>query len=283
MHTKSSLALPRGPVIVDGMSLSTSRVGAAQADRHLVMLHGIYGRGRNWQAIAKAVVAARPEYACWLVDLPHHGESGAGAHGNTVDGMAADVDDWLRESDLTARVMLGHSFGGKVALSFAAAHRDAALQVWVIDSTPATKAPSGSAFDMLRVVRGLPPDFGSREEGAAALMAGGYAAGVAQWMSSNLQRQGDRFVWRLDFEVMDELLQDFFVTDLWPVVEQPSPQHDIHFVKASESSALSDEAVARIDRASGPHVTLHHRDGGHWIHAESPAVITALLVERLPR
>jgi pimeloyl-ACP methyl ester carboxylesterase len=51
--------------------LAATRVAAVGApDRSLVMLHGIYGRGRNWQAIARAVVAARPEYGCWLVDLP---------------------------------------------------------------------------------------------------------------------------------------------------------------------------------------------------------------------
>ena len=40
--------------------------------------------------------------------------------------------------------------------------------------------------------------------------------------------------------------------------------------------------MARIGTAAGPHVHLHEREGGHWIHAERPDVVTALLLEHLP-
>jgi pimeloyl-ACP methyl ester carboxylesterase len=263
------------------MALTVSRVGAPTAPHHLIMLHGIYGRGRNWQAIAKAIVAARPDYACWLVDLPHHGDSGPSTHGNTVEGCAADVGDWLDAESITPTAVLGHSFGGKVALALAARRAEATLLVWVIDSTPDVRPASGSAYDMLRVIRGLPSDFASREEAASAFVAAGYAPGVGSWMASNLERRGDRFVWRLDFGVMDELLQSFFVTDLWPVVEHPAAGHTFHFLKASESQALSDAAVERLQRAPADHVTVHRRPGGHWIHAESPGVVTELVVATL--
>ena len=64
-------------------------------------------------------------------------------------------------------------------------------------------------------------------------------------MATNLVREGGGFVWTLDFDAMERLLRDFFVTDLWPVVESPAPEHDIHIVKASESSAISNAAVKR--------------------------------------
>lgn len=248
--------------------------------RSLVMLHGIYGRGRNWLGIARSLIAARPEYACWLVDLPHHGLSGPGAHGDTVRGLARDVGDWLAHAHVSPTAILGHSYGGKVALAMAAAAPDTPLQVWVIDSTPEVKPPSGSAYDMLRVIRDLPPRFHSREAAQAALVAHGYTVGVAQWMSTNLVRDGESFRWQLDFDAMERLLLDFFETDLWPVIEQPSPMHDIHILKAGESSAISPEAVRRIEAAAG-RVRLHHAPGGHWIHAERPEVVTALLVQAL--
>ena len=246
------------------------------------MLHGIYGRGRNWQGIARALVAARPEYACWLVDLPHHGDSGPGTHGDSVGGLAADVREWLASASIVPDAVLGHSYGGKVALAIADEMRDTPLQLWVIDSTPETKPASGSAWAMLDLVRRLPARFASREEAVDALIQGGYTRGVAQWMATNLARDDSSFVWRLDFDAMERLLRDFFHTDLWHSVESPAARHDIHFVKASESSAISEEAVKRIEAASGSRVHLHHRPGGHWIHAESPQVITELLVQHLP-
>jgi esterase len=264
-------------------SLSVSRVAGADAPaRQLVMMHGIYGRGRNLQALARGVTASRPEYACWLVDLPSHGDSGPSTHGSGVRGFAADVEEWLTSQRLTADAILGHSFGGKVALAMADQLRDHALQLWIIDSTPEVKTPSGSAWDMLRIVRALPAHVRSRNDVVKAIVGAGFALEVAQWMSTNLTRVDDGFAWRLDFDVMERLLQDFFVTDLWHVVEHPSPHHDIHFLKASHSSAISPDAVRRITAAASDHIHLHGREGGHWIHAESPQVVIDLLVEHLP-
>lgn len=264
-------------------ALSASRVAAGGGTtRTLVMLHGIYGRGRNWQGIARALVAQRPEYACWLVDLPHHGDSPAGSHGDSIIGLAADVNQWLASQAITPSAILGHSYGGKVALAMAEHWAAVPLQIWVIDSTPDTKEPSGSAWGMLALIRRLPERFASRDEAVEALVAGGYPLGVGQWMATNLVRHDDGFRWRLDFAAMERLMRDFYRTEVWRAVEAPPPGHTVHFLKASASSALAADAVARIERAAGSQVHLHHRPGGHWIHAESPQVVVDLLLEHLP-
>ena len=252
-----------------------------QTSRTVVMLHGIYGRGRNWLGIARALTQARPEYASWLVDLPYHGDSGPGVHGDSVRGLAAGVTDWLGREGLATDAILGHSYGGKVALAMAERAPASQLQIWVVDSTPEIKPPSGSAWTMLQIVRRLPARVATRDVVIDAIVEGGFPLGVAQWMSTNLVREDDAFVWRLDFDAMERLLHDFFNTDLWGVVESPAPRHDIHFLKASQSSAISEDAVRRIAEASGDRVHLHHREGGHWIHAESPEVVTQLLIEKL--
>jgi pimeloyl-ACP methyl ester carboxylesterase len=261
------------------------RVAASDAPtpRTIVMLHGLFGRGRNWLGIARALVDERPDYQAWLVDLPHHGESGPGAHGDTVAGLARDVRDWMAAGRVAADAILGHSYGGKVALAIAAAAPRAPLQVWAIDSTPEVKPPSGSAWEMLRVVRGLPARFASRDEAVEAIVAGGFPVAVGRWMATNLVREGEMFTWRLDFDAMERLLMDFFATDLWAAIERPGPAQTIHILKASRSSAISPAAAARIAAAAADRVHLHEREGGHWIHAESPDVVTALLAAHLPR
>lgn len=265
-------------------SLAATRVSAdGPAARALVMLHGIYGRGRNWQGVARGLTAARPDYECWLVDLPHHGESGPGRHGDRVGGLAADVVDWMAAQAVSPAAVLGHSFGGKVALAMAAPGHPPPRQVWVIDSTPEARPPSGSAWDLLQLVRRLPGRFASRDEAIDGIVAGGFSPEVARWMATNLVRRGGAMVWRLDFDAMQRLLEDFFATDLWPVVESPPAGCQLHFLKAGRSSAMSAAAVDRIAARAGDRLFLHHRDGGHWIHAESPAVVVALLAEHLPR
>ena len=262
-------------------SLHATEVGAPDAPRSILMLHGIYGRGRNWQAIARMLVERRPDYRCLLVDLPGHGASAPGQHGPTVAGVAADLSQWLDEHGVRPDAILGHSFGGKVALSLADTRADAPLQIWIIDSTPESGPPSGSAWRMLGSVRALPDRFASREDLISSLAGDGWARPIAQWMATNLDRDGDTFVWRLDFDVMEALIRSFAGTDLWTVVETGDPGRTYHFVKATNSDVLSASAVERLGSAGRPHVELHTLEGSHWIHAERPDAVVDLLAGSL--
>lgn len=250
----------------------------------LLMLHGIYGRGRNWTSLARDLTSRRADWACALLDLRLHGDSPAFSPPHTVAAAAGDVARYEQETGFHASSVLGHSFGGKVALAHAALGRDRLAQVWVIDSTPEARDPSGSAWRLLDVVRGLPPDFASRKEAAAGIEAAGYGRAVAAWMSSNLHHHDGRYSWRLDLDGAEAMLRDFFATDLWPIVDDPPGDMVLHFVKATASSVLSEEACRRIEEAGRRHgrAHLHRVPGGHWLHTDNPRALEELLVSTLP-
>jgi esterase len=266
--------------------LSHTRVTApgGTPERWLLVLHGIYGSGRNWGSIARRLVEARPEWGVLLVDLPLHGASRGFAGPHTVRSAAADVGALVEHLDFHAAAVLGHSFGGKVALVYARDHAEGLRQVWVIDSTPAVREPSGSAWEMIEAVRSLPAAFASRAEAVEALKARGYADGIAQWMAINLEPADGVYRWRLDMSAMEEMLRSFFSTDLWEVVVRPPAGVEIHFVKATESDTLDDEAVRRIRAAAQANgwVHLHTLQGGHWLNTDNPDGVLGLLVDGLP-
>lgn len=252
------------------------------------MLHGIYGRGRNWASIARSLVEAHPAWEAWLVNLRLHGASPALAPPHTVLGAAADVERLSGEDGPLAaappiRAVLGHSFGGKVALALAPRLSGTLNQVWIIDSTPEARDPDGTAWGMLALVRALPPAFGSRADAVAALVAAGLSVGVANWMATNLRHTDAGFVWGLDFDALEALLRDFFATDLWAIVEAPPAGLQIHFVKGTASSTLSPAAVERLEAATHAtgRVHLHHVEGGHWLHTENPGALLALMSAHL--
>ncbi len=265
--------------------LSHTRVAASGRDpeRWLLVLHGIYGKGRNWGSVARRVVDARPEWGALLVDLRLHGGSQGFAPPHTLAASAADVNALVDHLDFHAAAVLGHSFGGKVALLYARDHAAELRQVWVMDSTPAVREPSGSAWGMIEAVRSLPGDFGSRQELVEGLERQGYPAGVGRWMAMNLQPEGGRFTWRLDFEGVEAMLRDFFRTDLWDVVEAAEGP-EIHLVRATESRVLDAEAAARAEAAGAGNgrVSVHRLAGGHWINTDNPDGVLELLRERLP-
>jgi len=252
----------------------------------ILFLHGIFGSGRNWSSIARRVVAARPEWGVVLVDLRQHGASTGFSPPHTVQAAAADLRGLVEAEDIPARAVLGHSFGGKVALLYGghpARHLD---QLWIIDSTPDTGRAAGAAWEMLKALRRLPDSYRDRAEGVRALEEEGIAGPVAHWMATNLVRGADdSWRWRIDADDMEALLQSFSATDAWHAIEHSNAELDIHFVKAAESSVLSPGAMLRIEeaaRATG-RVHLHPVDGGHWVNADNPDALVRLVTEGLPR
>lgn len=256
---------------------------SAGATQWLYVLHGIYGAGRNWSSVVRRFVAAHTEWNARLLDLRQHGLSQGFPPPHTIQAAAHDIEQLARKLGETPAAVLGHSFGGKVALMYARHHGAELKQVWVIDSTPEARQPDGSAWQMLEVIRSTPRQFESREQLIELLGQHGIARPTAQWMATNLENRDGVYVWRFDFDAMEELLRDFFKEDLWDVLEKPPGEMVIHVVKAQESSVLSPAAVARLQQLSKAHgrVFLHEVAGGHWVNAENPDALLQLMVAHL--
>lgn len=257
-------------------------VPGATPQRRLFVLHGIFGTGRNWSTLVRRLLRERPDWGAVLVDLREHGGSTGFEPPHTLEAAAGDLSALVGSLGVRSDAVLGHSFGGKVALLYGQQAPGAVDELWIIDSTPEARPPGGSAAAMLRIVRGHPGPFPSRDEAVQALVAEGVQLGIAQWMATNLELVEGEYRWRLDFDALGELLQDFFHTDLWDFVEAPTGPR-VHFVRAESASVLSEEAAARIEAAGRDHgrVFLHHVAGGHWLNVDNPAGLVRLLAEHL--
>jgi pimeloyl-ACP methyl ester carboxylesterase len=267
------------------MQLHYERVAGSGAEpgSWLYLLHGVFGAGRNWGSIARRLVRERPDWGALLVDLRQHGASQHFPPPHTVPAAAADLAE-LATAVLPPRALLGHSFGGKVALLAASLPglQEHVRQLWIIDSTPAAREPGGGAWEMLKLLQQLPDTFQTRDQLIAALGAEGVEHALAQWMATNLHFAHGRYHWRFERDAMEDLLRSFFDTDAWPAVERSGPELDIHFVRATRSSVMDADAIARARRADAGRVHVHDVEGGHWLNADNPDSIVHLLVQNLP-
>ena len=114
----------------------------------MVFLHGLFGQGRNWTTVAKALsTSARVS----LVDLPNHGRS-AWTEDFSYPGMADLVAERLdADGGGEAYAVVGHSMGGKVAMALALRHRRLVARLCVSDVSPVARPATG--FE--RYVEGL--------------------------------------------------------------------------------------------------------------------------------
>ena len=104
--------------------LSFTRVtdsDAAAPTKWLYVAHGIFGAGRNWASVAKRVVRNRPTWGALLIDLREHGASHDFPAPHTLESAADDIAA-LAAVQPPPSALLGHSFGGKVALMYLRRH-----------------------------------------------------------------------------------------------------------------------------------------------------------------
>ena len=98
----------------------------------LVILHGLLGSSRNWQAAAAAL---GEHFHVFALDLRNHGES-PHAFPHSYDAMLEDLEAFLDEQGLEKTTLIGHSMGGKVAMKFACSHSERVERLVVVDILP---------------------------------------------------------------------------------------------------------------------------------------------------
>ena len=98
----------------------------------LIILHGLFGMLDNWQALAR-------EFACFfethILDLRNHGRS---FHTNqhNYELMCEDLLKYLNAYKLDEVSLIGHSMGGKVAMTFACMYPERIKKLVVVDIAP---------------------------------------------------------------------------------------------------------------------------------------------------
>lgn len=267
--------------------LAHETVGAERpAGPTLYILHGFLGSGRNWASFARRLVDLRSDWRAVLVDLRLHGASQDVDGPHSVSAAAGDLVDLVADLGPDGpTAVLGHSFGGKVALAATPRLVPTPIQTWIIDSTPAAGGQGSGADQVLARLEASPSSFADREDAVAWIKEGGFDETTSRWVATNLERRGDRWAWRLDTDALRELLTDFTDTELWGVAESPPSDASIHFVRATRASILAPDAAERIQRvaARGEPVVLHDLEGGHWLHTDNPGGLLELVADRLPR
>lgn len=251
--------------------------------RFMMFLHGILGSRSNWRGIARRLIEARSGWGAVLVDLREHGESKGFAPPHTVESAAND----LRSLEVLVPApivgVLGHSFGGKVAVSWFS--RAAVVEeMWLIDSLPGPRPllqGPGGVLDVIETLEALPESFDDRDAFVSSLENAGHDRGVARWLAMNLARQADgRTTFSLDLRAIRELLTDYATTDLWSVIEEPRQGTRVRAVLGGKSSVYGAEDKSRLLQAAqaNPSLTVHVIEGaGHSVHVDAPEALLELL------
>jgi esterase len=270
----------------------------ASAVRHTAfVLHGVLGSGQNFRGLAKNLVQRCDDVALVLVDLRNHGASAGAIGPHTLKACAEDLVTLAAHCAATApelpkvSALIGHSFGGKVAVRAAALPSFSELrQVFVLDSNLGVISPSDD-YEVLRViraVRAVPTPIVSRSAVVQSLIAQGLSAALANWMTTNVRRVAsgngsESYEWTFDLSAIEESLADYFAQDLWGFLGQARTQPEFHLVVAENSDRVTPELRARAE-ALPPGSRCHSHlieNAGHWLHVDNPEAVLQVLTRGL--
>ena len=263
----------------EGGGLHTMPVGTAGP--RVAFLHGLFGQGRNWTQIAKAVSGPDGTGArCLLVDLPDHGrspwstefsyEAYAGAVAATLEA-AAPGEPW---------VLVGHSLGGKVAMVTTLAHPAVVRSLVVVDIAPKDYGDLDRFVHYIDAMRALPlEELTGRADAEQRFAQVEPDAAVRGFLLQNLRRNGSRWAWQANLELFaadaargtDSRIADF------PATGAPAWDGPVVWLVGSESGYVRDEDVTAM-RALFPRTRLVTVNGaGHWVHSQAPEVVAETL------
>lgn len=248
-------------VAANGLTFHVQELGAG---RPVVMLHGLLiGSLASWYFTAAPALARGRRV--WMFDLRGHGRSERAPAGYDTATLAGDLAALTADLDEPFD-LVGHSWGGLVALRFALAHPARVRRLAIVEAPlPPSSALELAAFlapdDALpaRLIEALPAPL-------RAQVAGG-------------GRSASRLLRALEYLVLESSL-------LADVRAEPDPPDDAlarlgcpTLCAYGDRSALA-PAAARLARAlpGARHVTL---PGGHFLHLDARAELTSALEEHL--
>ena len=240
------------------------------AGEPLLILHGLFGSARNWQGYAKDLAA---HYRVITVDLRNHGRSPQAAFHGYGD-LAADVIALLDRLNLADVILLGHSMGGKTAMTLALTAPLRVRKLIVVDIAPVAYADEHTAT--IDAMLALPlSEIMRRQDADRCLAATIPDASIRLFLLQNLLVDDTGTRWRLNLPTLRQEMPKLI--GALPIANNHQYLGQVHFIRGEKSDRVLPAYHPQIAHYF-PTFTLHPvLDAGHWPHAEAPAAFKVAL------
>lgn len=230
----------------------------------LVVVHGLFGSGDNWRAIAKRW---SQHYQVWSVDLRNHGRS-FHASGMSYSELAEDLYQWMLDVGLEKAHWLGHSMGGKAVMELALTHPECVDHLFIADIAPTAYAHEHDAIIAgLQMLERQGP-WPSRKEADQALSVDVKNTSIRQFLLTNLTRSNEGLVLRLGLQYIVDGYDDIIAAP--PALQRHAPFEGPTLVIRGENSDYIQPQHYALFETYFPQCQWVVLKAGHWLHAEQP-------------
>jgi lipase len=255
-------------------ALNTYRYGPT-GPAEILGIHGLTGHGQRWETFANRHL---PEFGVLAPDLLGHGRSSRDAPW-TIDANVAALAALLEADGSAPVTVVGHSFGGAIALALATARPDLVAGLVLLD--PAVGL-DGRWMREIADQMFASPDYTDRDEARNEKVSGSWGEVDEAELERDLDEHlldlpNGRVGWRISIPAMmsywSELARPFGL---------PREGTPTTLIRATRTDPpyVSEELVAALDARLGSAFTLLDFDCDHMVAQAKPAETAAVIRER---
>ena len=229
----------------------------------LVVLHGLFGSARNWSSMARRLAESWTVYA---LDLRNHGES-PWAEAVDYPTLAADVLAFMDGKGIERPAVLGHSMGGKTAMTLALSHGERVGTLVVVDIAPVEYTHSMLPYVEAMAALDL-AGLGRRAEADARLQPHVPDRGIRAFLLQNLVQKDGGFAWQLNLAALGAGMPA--ISGFPREAMERAYGGRTLFLGGAQSDYIRPEHHAPIYQLFPNAEFADIPDAGHWVHAEAP-------------
>ena len=233
----------------------------------VVVLHGLFGAGRNFTAVQRALAA---RFRVLVLDMRNHGESPHAPDMRYLT-LATDVRETLLALGIRKAAVIGHSMGGKAAMAMALQWPESVGRLLVTDIAPVAYQHGNASLAAALQAVPLTPAL-TRREADTILARSVPDAVVRPFLLQNL-RFDEQPHWRIG---LNEIAAA--VPDLEGWVDLPGTYSGpAVFVTGAQSDYVLQEHRPIIRKQFPTARFVAVKNAGHWVHADNPAGFLSVL------
>lgn len=230
----------------------------------LVLLHGLFGSLDNWVGIARNLA---DRYHVFVVDQRNHGNSPHEPEMNYAV-MSEDLREFMKAHGLRSTHLLGHSMGGKTAMTLALSHPEMVSRLVVVDIAP-RQYPRKHDYILDALLALDLGAYRTRSEIEQALAPTVPSVALRRFLLKGVRQEPEGGLrWKFNLAA----LQNNYA-ELGAAVESSGTfEKPTLFLRGEKSDYVSAEDLPQIQRLFPRVEVVTIPDAGHWLHAEAPEI-----------
>lgn len=235
----------------------------------LVILHGLFGSARNWQMFVKRFGQGQDAYG---LDLRNHGGS---PWNDRMDypAMAGDLGRFLDDRGLDRAVVLGHSMGGKAAMTLALTAPERVERLIVVDIAPVSYTHTHLPY--VKAMKAADLTGRSRRSQVDEQLRDAVPdPNLRAFLLQNLEVEDGGLRWRINLDALEAGMDNLIG---FPDLGSARYDGPALFIGGAKSDYVTPEYEGDIRRRFPAAEIRMVADAGHWLHAEKPEAFTSLV------